>query len=628
MSEELPIACRAVSSEEIAAQIERLLHSPIFIKSERMSTLLRYLAEQTMNGAPEKLKEYAIGVDVFQKDDSFDPRLDTTVRTEARRLRTKLEEYYRTAGESDSVEIALPKGSYRLTFQPRGGKSAPDIQIVPEQGWAGFRRYGRAAGVVVFVLVVLSAAAYWVFGEKGQPHGAIRSVVVLPFMNLSGDESRQYLADGITDGLITDLANISALRVVSRISAVSYQSRQKTAPQIGRELGVEAVLEGSMVAQGERVRVNAQLVDARTDAHLWAGAFERQEKDVLRLESDITGAITREIRVRILPDERRRLQAGRAMKPEAYDAYMKGRYFISRWTENNWHKAKEQFEEAVARDPRSALAHAGLSAAWGVGLGWAVAPHDAGPKGKQAAETALAIDPSLAEAHRELGGYYLFYAWDFPAAARELRTAVELNPENPISHEVYGYYFGAAGALDDAMREHQMAVRLNPVSLISNSDVGDIYYYQRRYDEAIQQYRRTLDLDPSFAVARGRLGRALAQNRMFASAIEELEAAAKVEPKPWIQAALGYALASASRGAEASRILGELKSEAAKRYVPPLGIAAIYIGLSNPDAALDWIEKAYQERDGDLVWLKLDSIYDLVRGHPRFQAVLKRIGLP
>ena len=627
MPAETPIA-RVVSNEEIAAQLNRILHSAVFVKSERMSTLLRYLAEQTLNGAPEKLKEYAIGVDVFQKDESFDPRLDTTVRTEARRLRTKIEEYYRTNGQNDAVEIALPKGTYRLTFQTRGEPPVPDSQTTPVAPAARIRRYAPTAMIAVVLTLALSAAAYWSFRDRPQPYHAIRSLVVLPFANLSGDESRQYLADGITDGLITDLANISALRVVSRLSALSYRSRQKTAPEIGRELGVDAVLEGSMIAQGERIRVTAQLIDARTDAHLWAGTFERQEKDVLRLESDITGAITGEIRVRILPEERRRLQAAHAMKPEAYDAYIKGRYFISHWTEDNWHKAREQFEQAVARDPGSALAYAGLSAAWGVGSGWAVAPREAGPKGRQFAETALAIDPSLPEAHRELGAYHLFYAWDFPAAARELRTAVELNPANPISHQVYGYYFSAIGALDNALQEHQTAVQLNPVDLIDNSNIADIDYYQRRYDEAIQQYRKTLDLDPGFAVAREHLGKALVQKRLFAEAIGELETALKVEPKPWIKATLGYALASGSRKAEAARILGELQAESAKRYVPPLGLAAIYIGLEKPEPALDWIEKAWQEREGDLVRLKRDPVYDPVRAHPRFQAIVKRLGLP
>jgi len=628
MSGEIPIACRAVSSDEIAVQLDRILQSPVFAKSERMSTLLGYLAEQTLNGAPEKLKEYAIGVDVFQKDDSFDPRLDTTVRTEARRLRTKLEEYYRTAGRNDAIEIALPKGSYRLTFQPRGVPPAADTQVVPAPERAGLRRYAATVTIAALAVVALCAAAYWIFRERALSHGDVRSVVVLPFVNLSGDESRQYLADGITDGLITDLANISALRVVSRTSAMSYRSRQKTAQEIGRELGVDAVLEGSMIAQGERVRVIAQLIDARTDAHLWASTFERQEKDVLRLESEITGAITGEIRVRILPEERRRLQAAHTMKPEAYDAYIKGRYFTSHWTEDNWHKAREQFELAVARDPGSALAYAGLSAAWGVGSGWAVAPREAGPKGRQFAETALALDPSLPEAHRELGGYYLFYAWDFPAAARELRTAVELNPANPISHQVYGYYFSSVGTLDHALQEHQTAVRLNPVDLIDNSNVGDIYYYQRRYDEAIQQYRKTLDLDPGFAVARGHLGKALVQKRLFAQGVEELETALKAEPKPWIKASLGYALASAARAAEAGRILGELRAESATRYVPPLGVVSIYIGLGKPDLALDWIEKAWREREGDLVWLNRDPVYDPLRTHPRFQALVKRIGLP
>jgi TolB-like protein/Tfp pilus assembly protein PilF len=483
---------------------------------------------------------------------------------------------------------------------------------------------------VTVVVVGIISVGWWYWASRGRAHSqrAIRSLVVLPLVNLSGDASRQYLADGITDALITDLAGISALRVVSRASAMSYQTLHKTAPEIGRELGVDAVLESSMTYEGERVRVNAKLVLARSDDHLWAASFERQERDVLRLESEITGAIAREIRVRILPEEQRRLQSAHAMKPEAYDAYIKGRFFISRWTQENWQKARSYFQEAVSKDPGSALAYAGLAAAYCIGSGWAMAPNECGPKCKEAAETALAIDPSVAEAHRELGAYYLFYAWNWPAAAKELRTAVELNPANPISHEVYGYYLYVIGAMDEALREHQLAVRLNPVSLISNTDVGDVFYYEHQYDKAIQQYRKTLDLDPNFAVAREHLGKALVQKRMFPEAIAELQAASKLEPKSWTIASLGYALASASRSPEALRLIDELKSQSAKQYVSPLGVAVIYIGLHKPELAMEWLEKAYQERTDVLVWLKRDPIYDPIRAHRRFQALVRRMALP
>jgi TolB-like protein len=285
----------AVSSDDIARQIELILESPMFVKSERMRALLRYLMEQSLHGSPERLKEYAIGVDVFGKTPSFDPRIDTTVRTEARRLRSKLGEYYRAAGEHDVVTVELPKGSYRLVFHPRSRRVPADATAGSVPHAAGHRRYQAAAAVLGVVLLL--ALGIWMWNRRaasGRP--AIRSLVVLPIVNLCGDPSRQYLADGITDTLITDLAGISALRVASRASATSYLSRHKTAPEIGRELGVDAVIEGSMRCDGQRVRVNARLVLASTDGHLWAAAFERPERDVLQLESEITGAITREIR--------------------------------------------------------------------------------------------------------------------------------------------------------------------------------------------------------------------------------------------------------------------------------------------------------------------------------------------
>jgi len=626
------------SKEDIAQQIDRIFASSVFAKSERMRTFLNYLVEHSVNGTPDKLKEYAIGVDVFRKDASFDPRMDTTVRTEARRLRSKLDEYYQTAGDDDTLAIELPKGSYRLLFHPRG-RMAPALADVPISsatspasavpGSARRRRYAWTA-VVAAIAGVILCLGWWSWAGRGRAksQGTIQSLVVLPLSNLSGDASRQYLADGITDALITDLAGISVLRVVSRASAMSYGSRHKTAPEIGRDLGVDAVLEGSMTYQGDHVRVNAQLVLASSDDHLWAATFDRQEKDVLKLESEITEAITKEIRVRILPNEQRRMQLTHAMKPEAYDAYMKGRFFISRWTKESWQKAASYFHEAVSKDPKSALAHAGLAAAYCIGSGWAIAPNEGGPKCKEAAETAIAIDSSVAEAHRELGGYQLFYAWNWQAAAQELKTAVELNPANPISHEVYGYYFWTIGAMDEAMREHRLAVQLNPVSLIRNTDVGDACYYDRRYSDAIQQYRKTLDLDPGFALAREHLGKALVQSGRFEEAIAEFQTALRVERNPWTLSSLGYALASTSRSREALDLIDELKSQSARGYVSPLPVAVIFIGLHKSDLAMEWLEKAYEDRTDTLVWLKRDPVYDPMRAHPGFQALVRRMALP
>jgi tetratricopeptide (TPR) repeat protein len=263
-----------------------------------------------------------------------------------------------------------------------------------------------------------------------------------------------------------------------------------------------------------------------------------------------------------------------------------------------------------------------------VGSGWAIAPIEAGPKCKAAAETALAIDSSVAEAHRELGGYYLFYAWDLASAGRELKAAIELNPGNPISHEVYGYYFFATGALDDALREHQASVRLNPVSLISNVNVGDAYYYQRRYGAAIEQYRKTLELEPNFAVGREHLGRTLVQQRRFAEGISELDIAARREPQPWTIASLAYGLAAAGRANDAKRLLVELRSASSKRFVSPAKIATVYIGLQEPDQAMEWLERAYQQRDDVLVWVKCDPVFDPLRSHPRFKDLVNRLKLP
>jgi tetratricopeptide (TPR) repeat protein len=408
-----------------------------------------------------------------------------------------------------------------------------------------------------------------------------------------------------------------------------YKGSDKPLPQIARELGVEALIEGSVLRVGERVRITAKLIKAATDQHLWAESYERDMRDVLLLQRDVARDIAEAVRIRLTPDEQASLGSARPVDPEAHEAYLRGRFHISRFAEQGWRKGAEYFEEAVRRDPTYALAHAALADTYGaMGYYSVLSPREAYARSRSAAQTALKLDDRLAWAHSALGMIALSYDWKWDEAERELRRATELSPGSAIVHDLYSWYLSATGRFDEARRESHLARSLDPLFVGASSGAAWVEFVARRYDDAIEQYRRTIALDPGFFMARRELGIVYLAKGMNKEAIQELEHARRIAPDFHNISALSRAYAAAGRVEEARKLLGELLEISKTKYVGASEIAGIYMELNDFDRSFEWLDKAYKDRSPALMWLKVGPFYDPLRTDPRFQELLRRMGLP
>ncbi len=457
----------------------------------------------------------------------------------------------------------------------------------------------------------------------------IESLAVLPLANLSGDPEQEYFADGMTEELITDLAKIGALRVISRTSIMHYKGTRKTVPEIGRELNVDAVVEGSVLRSGGRVRITAQLVEAATDRHIWAQSYERDLRDVLSLQSEISRAVVRQIQVVLAPDERARLAGARTVDPDAYQSYLQGRYQWNKRTAAGLTKAISQFEEAVARDPGFAPVYVGLADCYSSLPDYSgMRPEEAYPKARSALLKALSIDDTLAEAHASFASM-LQSEWDWAGAEREYRRAINLNPGDAKAHHWYAMYLSSMGRHDDAITEIGRALQLDPVSPIINANVGLVYIQARQYEKAGEALRRALDLDPHFHVTRVRIGLLRALEGKFEESIAEFQTALSLTGGDLVEREwLGLAYGLAGRKADAGRILDEMKALAGRTHISPLIFAELYAAVGQKDQAFAWLERAYTSHDGGMIDLKVEPWLDPLRSDPRYQDLLRRVGLP
>ena len=436
----------------------------------------------------------------------------------------------------------------------------------------------------------------------------------------------------MTEALITDLAKISALKVISRTSAMQYKGKKKPLPQIARELNVDAVVEGSVQRSGNRVRITAQLIYAPSDVLLWAENYERDVRDVLALEGEVARAITSEIKIKLTPQEQLQLASARPVNPEAYEAYLKGRYYWNKVTEEGLKKGIVHFEQAIGKDPGYAQAYAGLADCYTI-LGGTIlgglAPREAMPKAKAAALKALEVDSTLAEAHASLAIVTWRYDWDWLTAEGEFKQAIQLNPGYPTARQWYAWYLYGLGRNDESIAQINQAQKYDPLSVWISSNVGFALYFARQYDRAIEQLDKTLDMESNFALGHFFLGLAYEQKAMFPEAIAEFRKAVSISGgSPVYVASLGHAYAASGKRAEAQNALDELNKLSERRYVPAYEIAAIYVGLGDKDQAFTWLEKAYEERGGWIVYLKVDPRLDGIHSDSRFRNLLRRVGLP
>jgi TolB-like protein/DNA-binding winged helix-turn-helix (wHTH) protein len=478
--------------------------------------------------------------------------------------------------------------------------------------------------------VLLSATSFLLLTVlRSRPPTLIRSLAVLPMENLSGDPLQEYFSDGMTDELITELGQISDLRVISRTSVMTYKGARKPLPQIARELKVDAVVEGTVLRSGNQVRITAQLILAAADKHLWAKSYEGDLRDTLALQEQVARSIAGEIRIELTPHEKDVLKNVKRVNPEAFEAYLKGRYFWNKRTSESLRKAIDYFSQAIEDDPSYAPAYAGLSDSYGLAGDWqygVLSPKEAYPKAEAAATKAIALDSSLGEAHISLAWCLDGFDWNWESAEREFTEGIELSPSYATGHHWYGWHLATLGRHGEAIVELEKAEGLDPLSLIIGADLAEELLIAHRYDEAIKQSRKTMNMDPFFALTHYVLGEVFVQQRMYSGAIAELQKAIELSPgSTAFTANLAYAYALSGMRDAAVKILDDLKNRSHENLSNAPEIALVYVGLDEKNQAMVWLEKAYAERFNPGVLLR--PAFDPLRSDPRFQDLLRRIGL-
>lgn len=559
----------------------------------------------------------------------FDAGLNTIIK----RLRDTLDD---PADRPRYIET-VPRKGYRFIGSVEGN-SSPDGAPSPFKGPS--KRESLVFRPSITVLLILSGVAavfamgVWYYSHSVQGHSETHaaSLAVLPFENLSGNLGEEYFVDGMTDELITSLAKVSSLRVISRTSVMRYKGTREPLRQIAREPGVDAIVEGSVVRSGNQLRVTAQLIDARTDRHIWADSYAQELGNVVSLQNQIAAAITGQIRAKLTPEERQQLARASPVNPEAHEAYLKGRYFWNRRTEKDLAKAIQYFEDAIQKDPNYAPAYAGMADAHMI-LGSFVLnarrPDEVFPKAEIEARKALELDETLAEAHGVLGSIRTLYDWDRQATEREYKRALELNPSYAVGHQWYGLYLSQIGLHDEAIAETRRALQLDPLSVGISSALGLRLYFARRYDQAIKQFADALELDSDHALAYLWLGRTYEQKGNHRQAIIEIQkAAALAQGSPLFVAELGCAYGLAGRRNEALKVLDELHKLSKDHYVSAYDQVIVYLGLGEKEQAFAWLQRAVQERSPMLVNLKVDPALDPLRSDARFRTIMQRLGLP
>jgi TolB-like protein/DNA-binding winged helix-turn-helix (wHTH) protein len=532
------------------------------------------------------------------------------------------------------ARVELIAEDHAVTSAPIPETSRGGSVLVGEQPASSRKPRLVAALAASLLALALGLGTYFARGRfwpRGKASSSRAMLAVLPFQNLTGDPNQDYFSDGLTEEMITDLGRLNPERlgVIARTSVMHYKDTREDVQQIGHALGVDYVLEGAVRRQGDQVRITAQLIQVRDQTHLWAQSYDRALHNMLAVQDDVARNIADEIKIEF-PQQPHSLASTRAMNPDVHELYLKGRYFWNKRTEDGIKKAAEYFEEATQKDSNYALAYAGLADCYGtLNVHGVLAPKEAFPKAERAAMRALEIDDRLAEAHTSLAWARFHYDWDPSGAEREYKKAIELNPNYETAHHWYALYLAEMGRQAEANEQIKRARELDPLSLIINANSGLLFYFDRRNDQAVQHFRETLDMDPNFPQAHFYLGRAYERKGMFAEALAELQSALTLSGgKPVMLAALGHLYAVSGKQREAREVLGQLHRLAEQMYVPPYHVAGVYAALGQKDQAFEWLKKAEQDRDSYLIWLRVDPMWDGLGPDPRFQNLLRRIGLP
>jgi len=480
--------------------------------------------------------------------------------------------------------------------------------------------------VMVVLVVALASIAYW-RKHVAANVTAIRSLAVLPLQNLTGDPAQEYLADGMTDALITQLAQVGEFRVISQTSVVRYKEAKQPLATIVRELNVDDVVAGAVVTSGPRVRITAQLIDARNDRHVWARSYERDLNDIVALQAEVAQAIAEGVVGKLSPQQRERLIGSRPISPEATRLLYRG--LASRESYQGFSDAISYFKEAIAKQPDFAAAYSRMSLYYlqflFVGP---LAPREFIPKAEAAARTALKLDEGLEEAHAVLGSILYKYYWNWSAAETEFRRALDLNPNSAEGHRMFAAFLRAAGRSQEALAHAQRARELDPLSLQGRLELACSFRAGGDHERAIEEFRKGLKIDPNRPRAHFQLGITYVEKGDLKKGVAELEAAVKLSPgNPRFLSYLAYTDAASGKRRKAQEILSKLESLSREQYVSPVGIATIHMGLGEKGNALAWLERGYQAHDGELTGIVTDHTWDALHSDPHFQDLLQRVGL-
>jgi TolB-like protein/DNA-binding winged helix-turn-helix (wHTH) protein/Flp pilus assembly protein TadD len=538
---------------------------------------------------------------------------------------------YRFLAEVKAADAA-PGQSPRVAPPPIPAaetRDRPDLAVTPAA--TKNRAPSLAWKMAVFVpLALIVFFTGWKLHSRYYAATVIHSLAVLPLESLSNDASQDYFADGMTDELISDLGQLSALRVISRTSVMGYKHAHKPLPQIARELNVDAIVEGTVLRSGDRVRITAQLIDATADKHLWSQSYEGELKDTLALQNQVARAIADQIRIKLNPQEQAALKIARVVNPEAYESYLKGRYFWNKRTPDSLKVALAYFNQAIDEDPNYAQAYSGLADTYALLGDWQYAvmtSKEAFPRAKAAAIKALELDSTLSEAHNSLAFCFDAFDWDLESAGKEFQRSIELNPGYATAHHWYAWHLSLLGRFDEALEEMRKAKNLDPLSLIINADLAELLVIAHFYDESIIQSRATIAMDPNFALAHNQLAQAYLQKHMNVEAIAELQKAVELSGgSPTCVANLARAYAASGKTSEAVKLLGDLKNHSNRGYSDASEVAVVYAALGDKDQAMHWLEIGYEERFNPGVLLRPG--FDPLRSDQRFQDLLRRIGFP
>ena len=615
-----------VPAAQVRAQRDRILASKVFSGSKRQSAFLEYVVNVTLDGKLDRLKEFTLGIEVFDKDETFDPSIDSIVRVEATRLRSKLSEYYVGEGQADSVRISIPKGHYVPAFHiadvPKVERSLPHKW---QLWWVG----------LVFATFIISIIYFTYWASLGEPIPTANtqqlpqssSIAVLPLRDWSR-LPEEYFSEAMTDAMISSLAEIGELRVTSLTSVMKYKNTEISIPEIGRALGVAYIVEGSVYRDGEHVRITAQLIDTNTDKHVWSKAFDRPVSDLLSVQSEVAAAIATQISDEMLPTSNS--QPNR-LNPAAYEAYMKGRYFYNQFTAEGFRRSISFFQEAIKIEPDYAEAYAGLASCHcllaGHGLEL-VSPVIAIPEAHSLATKALSLNSEMAEPIAFLGIINFKYDWDPESAEKMLIRAIEMNPSLFQAYVWYSQILEAMNRHDEAIIRARVAKQLNPLSLAANLNLGWQLFQAGKLIEANAEIDKLIEFNPEFWGGHWAKGHIYNQNNSYTNAINEFQQAVETGGGHSLpMSALGYTYAVAGMPDEARRIIAELEVLSKDIYVSPFHVATIYAGLNEPDLMFEWLERAYQVRARSLAWLQVTREMKPFHNDSRFQNLLERIGI-